>query len=259
MTEGEWLACTDPKQLREHGYSTMTSERFAFRCGLYIVAHCHETKKEIDQIFPFVVPIINEASGLLMKALDRAERLLDGASIESWDEAETNGRKELYRLADQARSSASTHLSSERESLEGWDRYGDYEYDLRRCDAFFGKASDPLEALADSDRFWWEIPDLCGDYEFDSPRYHIQLTWLRDLFPYRPDHAVDASWLSWNNGTVPQLVRQIRDDRRYELMSILADALEDAGCDNADILGHCRGPGPHVRGCWVVNLLRGKE
>jgi hypothetical protein len=42
-------------------------------------------------------------------------------------------------------------------------------------------------------------------------------------------------------------------------MPILADALQDAGCENADILDHCRGPGPHVRGYWVVDLVLGKE
>jgi hypothetical protein len=40
---------------------------------------------------------------------------------------------------------------------------------------------------------------------------------------------------------------------------ILTDALQDAGCDGADILDHCRGPGAHVRGCWVVDLVLGKE
>jgi len=50
----------------------------------------------------------------------------------------------------------------------------------------------------------------------------------------------------------------IYDERAFHLPPILADALEDAGCDNADILAHCRGPGPHVRGCWVVDLLLGK-
>jgi hypothetical protein len=43
------------------------------------------------------------------------------------------------------------------------------------------------------------------------------------------------------------------------LLAVLADALEDAGCDHADLLGHLRGPGPHVRGCWAVDLLLGKE
>jgi len=66
-------------------------------------------------------------------------------------------------------------------------------------------------------------------------------------------------WLAWNNGVVRKIAGVIYDDRRFEDMSILADALEDAGCGNADILSHLRGPGPHVRGCWVVDLLLGKE
>ena len=49
------------------------------------------------------------------------------------------------------------------------------------------------------------------------------------------------------------------DDRAFHDMPILADALEDAGCTNADLLDHCRGPGPHVRGCWAVDLLVGKS
>jgi hypothetical protein len=47
--------------------------------------------------------------------------------------------------------------------------------------------------------------------------------------------------------------------RALDRLPILADALEEAGCTDADILAHCRGPGPHVRGCWVVDLLLGKE
>jgi hypothetical protein len=42
-------------------------------------------------------------------------------------------------------------------------------------------------------------------------------------------------------------------------MGVLADALEEAGCDNADVLDHCRKPGEHVRGCWVIDHLLGKE
>ena len=48
------------------------------------------------------------------------------------------------------------------------------------------------------------------------------------------------------------------DLRHFDLMPILADAMEDAGSDNADILAHCRGPNEHVCGCWVVDLLLGK-
>jgi hypothetical protein len=49
------------------------------------------------------------------------------------------------------------------------------------------------------------------------------------------------------------------DSREFSAMPILADALQDAGCDSHDILDHCRGPGPHVRGCWVVDLVLAKE
>jgi hypothetical protein len=49
------------------------------------------------------------------------------------------------------------------------------------------------------------------------------------------------------------------DARDFSAMPVLADALPDTGCTNDNILDHCRGPGPHVRGCWVVDLVLGKE
>ncbi|OWK36031.1 hypothetical protein [Fimbriiglobus ruber] len=48
-------------------------------------------------------------------------------------------------------------------------------------------------------------------------------------------------------------------DRAFDRLLILAEALQNAGCDSADILAHCRGNGPHVRGCWVVDLVLGKN
>ena len=56
-----------------------------------------------------------------------------------------------------------------------------------------------------------------------------------------------------------QIAQAIYDDRAFDRMPILADALEDAGCTDRAILDHCRSEGPHVRGCWVVDLLLGKE
>jgi hypothetical protein len=49
------------------------------------------------------------------------------------------------------------------------------------------------------------------------------------------------------------------ESRDFGAMPILVDALQEAGCESEDILAHCRGPGPHVRGCWVVDLVLGKE
>jgi hypothetical protein len=57
---------------------------------------------------------------------------------------------------------------------------------------------------------------------------------------------------------VVAFARQMYESRDFSPMPILADALQDAGCDHPDVLAHCRGPGPHVRGCWVVDLVLGK-
>jgi hypothetical protein len=83
---------------------------------------------------------------------------------------------------------------------------------------------------------------------------------FREVFgnPYRPV-GIDATWLTWGEGRVLQAAQTIYADRAFDRLPILADALEDAGCADAAILGHCRGGGEHVRGCWVVDLLLGKE
>jgi hypothetical protein len=75
--------------------------------------------------------------------------------------------------------------------------------------------------------------------------------------PFRP-LALDLAWLAWNSGTIPKLAQAMYDERAFGHLPILADALEEAGCEDADLLGHLRGPGPHVRGCWAVDLLLGK-
>ncbi|MBY0456749.1 MAG: hypothetical protein K2V38_05395 [Gemmataceae bacterium] len=80
---------------------------------------------------------------------------------------------------------------------------------------------------------------------------------LRDIFgnPFRPV----AFSPEWRAETAVLLARQMYESRDFGAMPILADALQDAGCDDEGILAHCRGEGPHVRGCWVVDLVLGKE
>jgi hypothetical protein len=80
---------------------------------------------------------------------------------------------------------------------------------------------------------------------------------LREIFgnPFAPV-TLDRAWL------VPEIVtfvQAIYDERAFDRMPILADAAEEAGCTNQDILAHCRSGGDHVRGCWVVDLLLGKK
>jgi hypothetical protein len=80
---------------------------------------------------------------------------------------------------------------------------------------------------------------------------------IRDVFGnvFRPV-ACDPAW---RTGNVCALAQAIYDDRAFDRLPSLGDTLEDAGCDNSDILNHCRQPGEHVRGCWVVDLLLGKS
>jgi hypothetical protein len=79
---------------------------------------------------------------------------------------------------------------------------------------------------------------------------------LRDIFG-NPFHSVtlNATWLKPN---VVKLTQEIYDNCAYDRLPNLGDALEEAGCNSSEVLNHCRGPGPHVRGCWVIDLLLGK-
>jgi hypothetical protein len=86
----------------------------------------------------------------------------------------------------------------------------------------------------------------------------IQPALLRDIFgnPFRPV-ALDPAWVT---SDVLALARGIYEERAFDRMPILADALQDAGCTNEDVLNHCRDANAtHVRGCWVVDLLLGKS
>jgi hypothetical protein len=73
--------------------------------------------------------------------------------------------------------------------------------------------------------------------------------------PFRPV-SLDPAWLTAN---VNQLAETIYQKRRFADLPFLADALADAGCANEDILNHCRKPGIHVRGCWALDLILGRE
>jgi hypothetical protein len=121
-----------------------------------------------------------------------------------------------------------------------------------------------------------EVVELCAEMEeakvtSENEKYRVYwigkaqgetllASCLRDVCgnPFRP-RSIEPCWLAWGDGTVVKLAKAIYDDRAFGRLPVLADTLEDAGCRDADILGHCRGPGPHVRGCWVVDLLTGRK
>jgi hypothetical protein len=83
---------------------------------------------------------------------------------------------------------------------------------------------------------------------------------VRDIFgnPYRLVR-IDPSWLSWRDGAASTLSQAIYQSLAFDRLPLLADVLEDAGCTDSELLGHLRSPGPHVRGCWAVDLVLGKS
>jgi len=91
---------------------------------------------------------------------------------------------------------------------------------------------------------------------------HVGGVWLR----LGTSSRMECSWLTWHAGTIPRLAQaahECRDMLEGTLdntrLAILADALEEAGLTDEDILDHLRGPGPHVRGCFAVDLCLGKS
>jgi hypothetical protein len=84
----------------------------------------------------------------------------------------------------------------------------------------------------------------------------VQADLVRDIFgnPFRPVTLSPR----WRIGTTVALAHQMYEARDFSAMATLADALQEAGCEVEKILGHCRGPGPHVRGCWVVDFVLAK-
>jgi hypothetical protein len=82
---------------------------------------------------------------------------------------------------------------------------------------------------------------------------------VRDIFgnPFRRPQ-LDWAWLRWEGGTVRKLAEGAYRDQAFDRLPVLADALEEAGCADEQLLAHCRG-GPHARGCWAIDLLLGQE
>jgi hypothetical protein len=91
---------------------------------------------------------------------------------------------------------------------------------------------------------------------------------IRCIFgnPFRPSPPLPPAVLAWNDGTVRRIAEGIYHERRMPegtldkaRLAILSDALLDAGCDDEQLMGHCRSDGPHLRGCWAIDLILGKS
>jgi hypothetical protein len=114
----------------------------------------------------------------------------------------------------------------------------------------------------------WDVDrgeHLLRDGSFCPLRYHPG---AKAFLTLRPDgwfqvsklrgQPLDLAWLTWNGGTVVRMAQSINQQRTFDHLPVLADALEEAGCQDAEILAHCRQPGPHTAACWVVDWLLGR-
>jgi hypothetical protein len=227
MTEAEWLACMDPQKLLEF-LRGKVSER---KLRLYACACC----RRIERLMP-------DEPG--RRAVEVAERYADQqASREELKQArKCLGLSPAYFAA--SGGSKTTHHFAEAA------RHAVYR--AGSC-AAYQAGSDPSLAARDARR---AVAQTAEQTE--------QLALLRCVFGnrFRP---VSRSPV-WRTPDVLKLAQAAYEDRILpagtldpDRLAVLADALEEAGCDSADILSHLRGPGPHVRGCWVVDLLLGKE
>ena len=115
---------------------------------------------------------------------------------------------------------------------------------LRRAVAKATRPTDPMGGM-------FETLTIISGGEYDSSKDEL-VEMIRDVFGPRLLRPIvaDRAWFT---------PAAIYEERAFDRLPILADALEGAGCTNADVLLHCRRPGEHVRGCWVVDLVLGKE
>jgi len=237
MNEDAWLTNTSSRQLLTF-IEARSSPR---KLGLFHTACCREFTDGWDESEPargFLVHVELSLDAELISAETKDQR----SSLDHWTDTRSDQLSDL---------------------LEPWSapRWNAKSIAL---DTVAGML---LTTVTDPENAWWRTT---RDIDDPQDRQHYLLTdqhleklcdqniaFLRDIFgnPFRPV----AFSPEWQSDTAVSLAKHIYESRDFSSMPILADALQDAGCDHDDILTHCRNPEQvHVRGCWVVDLVLGK-
>jgi hypothetical protein len=146
-----------------------------------------------------------------------------------------------------------------------WDSAAKSRSRTHECRFYFLPRLNEDHPVAAGDSFWefiewvdadirsWRDPEWIEEH---GPGMYFSPAYLRAK--KRPLKRDVQMWLKWNNGTVRQLARSIREEGRVEAFPVLADALEDAGCTNADLLNSCRSGTPDIDGAWALRVLLGE-
>jgi hypothetical protein len=219
MTEEEWLACKDPEPMLEFVWNNGLGRKFR----LFGCAVCRRVWKRMHD-------------RRCRTAVEASEQFADGLISESELDTISNDAEQAYAFAFE---------------VGGPDN----EISIRaaRVASFTSRPSLHLE-------LWFALVVEAAEIGLSvlKDEFAAQADLVREIVG-NPFHPVTFS-PEWQTDTALSLARQMYDNRDFSAMPILADALQDAGCDNEDILAHCRDPkATHVRGCWVVDLLLGKE
>jgi hypothetical protein len=242
MTEDQWLACTDPRPMLDFLHPKW---RDCIDPRLMADFRHGETSERKSRLFACACARLvwhRLTAGRSRRAVETAERYADGFMTK------------LALLDAKAAAEAAASRAREREA---------------RSRVVVGN-SFSLEVAAHATDQWiprvllapFADPELCSEKHQDA-----LADLIRDIYgnPFRPA-SLDPTWLTWRDGTIPRLAQVVYEDRQLPAghldasrLAVLADALEDAGCEDANLLAHCRGEGPHLRGCWVVDMLLGKE
>jgi hypothetical protein len=225
MTEREWLRTKNPTLLFDHLQSAVAASRTKKgRRRLHLVA-CGCCRLVWDHL----------TDARAMSAVEMAERFADG-------EARATDVEKAARRLDTL-------------TMGGYlpDDPGARVRTAACMAATAASATRPMLTAEAMPSFPLPLAGYCG-----TPREAKALIadLILDIFgnPFHPITA-DPAWLK---STVLTLAAGIYAERAFDRLPILADALMDAGCDSADVLAHCRGDGPHCRGCWSVDLVLGK-
>jgi hypothetical protein len=237
MNESEWLACTSPYEMLE---CLRMRRKASDRKWRLFTCACWRGIWHI---------LTDDRS---RQAVEVAEQFADGAATNeqldtAWAAAAVARAAEAVTPAwDAARDSVRNPRAAEAAAEAA-------------ADAAAGAAADAAEAAVGGGAEALRAREGASDHARAAAE-KAQCDLLRDIFgnPFRPA-ALDPSVLAWNDGTVRRIAQGIYEERAFDRLPILADALLDAGCDDEDLIQHCRSAGPHVCGCWAVDLLLGKE
>jgi hypothetical protein len=236
VTEAEWLAATDPQLMLEH--LEVNRARSDRKLRLFACACC----RRIWRLFSDVRS---------RRAVELAEAFADGQGVTP------EQMRQAERDADRAQFEGPSYHSAL--------NTGPYDAAAHAaCLDLSASAGDAASRAADA------IEGLAGGSETIVRKQELnsQSRILQCLFGnhFRPAPALAPAWLTWNGGVVRTLAEAAYHERELPSghlapshLALLADALEDAGCSEADLLRHLRSPGPHCRGCWAVDRVLGKE